>query len=69
MYGVTAGDDGTIVGVGRTDGDFFPYSNLGGFDFLVLKLLRSQDAYEYLWNWQVSTNHRARGFSLDVCLV
>lgn len=31
MYGVTAGDDGTIVGVGRTDGDFFPVFELGRF--------------------------------------
>lgn len=56
MYGVTTGDDGAIVGVGRTEGDFSPYINLGGFDFLVLKLLRSEDAYESLWAWQVSTN-------------
>lgn len=51
MKGVAAGDDGAIVAVGRTDGDFFPFESLGGFDFLAVKL--GPDGV-YSWHWQVS---------------
>lgn len=51
MYGITAGDNGTIVAVGRTDGDFLPFVNSGGFDFFALKI--ESDGPEMLWQWQV----------------
>ncbi|CAM9731332.1 unnamed protein product [Ectocarpus fasciculatus] len=53
MKGVAAGDDGAIVAVGRTDGDFFPYVSLGGFDFLAVKL--GPDGL-YSWHWQDGTS-------------
>ncbi|CAN0335703.1 unnamed protein product, partial [Ectocarpus sp. 8 AP-2014] len=53
MKGVAAGDNGTIIAVGRTDGDFFPFVSLGGFDFLAVKL--GPDGV-YSWHWQDGTS-------------
>ncbi|CAM9534982.1 unnamed protein product [Ectocarpus sp. 12 AP-2014] len=53
MKGVAAGGNGTIVAVGRTDGDFFPFVSLGGFDFLAVKL--GPDGV-YSWHWQDGTS-------------
>lgn len=63
MYGVTVVDDGTIVGVGRTEGAISSsFSNLGGFDFFATKFgTDSTGAVEVLWEWQVGPFHAAQG--------